>query len=247
MALTFEEQKELLEASISSGVSLSKLLAQHRQSYDDLVYAVNLDAGQDEAEAEGPVIDDIEPLEPAIPAVSFFSGAGGLDIGFELAGFNNLISIEFNEIFCNTLRHNNPGKLIIGPPAYSGDISHREEIAALLRANGIHENFEGVFHGGPPCQSFSVAAAQRFAKDSDRFKRRGFEDEEKGQLIFDYIWYIREFRPLAFLIENVAGIVDFDTEGEIQRALDELQELGYLITEPMVVNAAYYGVPQNRK
>lgn len=112
--------------------------------------------------------------------------------------------------------------------------------------NGITIPFNGVFHGGPPCQSFSIAANQRFSKSGDNFKRTGFEDEEKGTLIFDYIWFIKTFKPLAFLIENVEGISDFDTEGRIQTALNDLALCGYKITEPQVVNAAYFGVPQNR-
>lgn len=245
MSISYTEQQQLLDTAISSGVKLSDLLQKKGLSYDDLVYGINLYAPAQDTDTTS--IEDIEPLPATIPAVSFFSGAGGLDIGFQIAGFNNLISIEFNEIFCKTLRTNWPNKTVLGPPYSQGDISKREEIAALLRENGITDNFPGVFHGGPPCQSFSVAACQRFTKDSEKFKRKGFEDEEKGTLIFDYIWYIKEFRPMAFLIENVAGILGFDSEGKIQEALDELTTLGYRITPPQVVNAAYYGVPQNRR
>ena len=79
-----------------------------------------------------------------------------------------------------------------------------------------------------------------------RFKRKGFDDEEKGTLIFDYIWFIEKFRPVAFLIENVAGIMECDNDGRIKKALDDLASDGYTITEPRVLNAANYGVPQNR-
>jgi DNA (cytosine-5)-methyltransferase 1 len=106
--------------------------------------------------------------------------------------------------------------------------------------------FDGVFHGGPPCQPFSIAANQRFSKDSDNFKRQGFDDEEKGALLFDYLWHIKRFLPKVFLIENVAGIADCDENGKTQIALDEIANLGYVISAPKVINAAYYGVPQNR-
>lgn len=140
----------------------------------------------------------------------------------------------------------NPNKIVIGPPQYSGDISKREELARILIEHGITENFPGVFHGGPPCQSFSIAANQRFSKDDNNFKRKGFDDEEKGTLIFDYIWFIEKFRPVAFLIENVAGIMECDNDGRIKKVLDDLASDGYTITEPRVLNAANYGVPQNR-
>lgn len=243
--LTLQEQKVLLSLSERERLPLAKILEQKGFSYDSLRY-VNCPDVEEICKQRIELLDEMLPMDNDIPAVSFFSGAGGLDIGFHYAGFNNLISIELNEIFCNTLRENDPNKTVIGPPYYSGDISRRDELAGILRDKGIDRPFNGVFHGGPPCQSFSIAANQRFNKNGDNFKRTGFEDEEKGNLIFDYIWFIKEFRPLAFLIENVGGIADCDTDGKIQAALDELACLGYSITKPQIVNAAYYGVPQNR-
>lgn len=245
MSLDFSKQQKLLNISLSTGIKLHDILEKEGLTYDDLSYRIN-HYSPDKISGET-IIDEIVRPDFTIPAVSFFSGAGGLDIGFDLAGFDNIISIEFNEICCDTLRYNSPEKLVVGPPHYHGDLSNRDDIISILRANGITENFNGVFHGGPPCQSFSVAACQRFTKDSEKFKRKGFDDKEKGQLIFDYIWYVKTFRPLAFLIENVAGITEFDKDGKISTALNDLRELGYIITKPTVVNAAYYDVPQNRK
>lgn len=243
-----DKQNALLAQSVNNCVKLSELLDESHYSYDNLQYndGLNFEADQNPF----PPIDSIDNLpryNDGIPAVSFFSGAGGLDVGFRYAGFNNIIGIEHTELFCQTLRHNNPHQFVIGPPYYDGDISKREEITAILREHGVTENFNGVFHGGPPCQSFSIAANQRFNKDGDNFKRTGFDDSEKGMLIFDYIWFIRQFRPLAFLIENVSGIVECDSEGRIARALDGLRELGYNIPTPGVVDAAFYGVPQHRR
>ncbi len=243
--LTIKQQRELLELSEREQTPFSEVLAQRGLTYDSLGY---VDNPVIDPEYLQPIqtLDSIERATDNIPAVSFFSGAGGLDVGFSYAGFNNIISIEFNAVFCNTLRKNSPNQLVVGPPNYSGDISKREEIASILQSKGISIPFNGVFHGGPPCQSFSVAANQRFNKDGDNFKRTGFDDVEKGTLIFDYIWMIKTFRPLAFLIENVEGISDFDTEGRIQAALDDLESCGYKVTRPQIMNAAYYGVPQNR-
>lgn len=243
--MSIDCQNNLLDYAIKNHMSLSQVLAQNGYDYDSLRYV-------DETEIDDEYLKPIETLESAqkstndIPAISFFSGAGGLDVGFSYAGFNNIISIEFNEVFCNTLRKNNPDKLVVGPPDYSGDISKRNEIASILKSRGIKIPFNGVFHGGPPCQSFSVAANQRFNKVGEKFKRMGFADKEKGTLIFDYLWFIKEFRPLAFLIENVEGIADFDKSGRIQHELHELEKFGYIITTPQILNAAFFGVPQNR-
>lgn len=239
-----EQNAVLQKAKVTEG-DLPGLLGDKGFSYDTLRYEEYSELPQ---ECLSPIetLDSIERSSDKIPAVSFFSGAGGLDVGFSYAGFENIISIEFNEMFCNTLRVNDPHKIVIGPPQYSGDISRREELARILIKHGVTENFPGVFHGGPPCQSFSIAASQRFRKDGDNFKRRGFDDEERGTLIFDYIWFIKRFRPAAFLIENVAGIVSCDSDGLIKGALDGLVSDGYTITGPRVLNAANYGVPQNR-
>lgn len=243
--ITLARQNELLLKAKEEKKELATILESEGLSYDELTYQKDR-VIPDICTQPIDTLGDIKKAEDSIPAVSFFSGAGGFDIGFSYAGFSNRISVEFNEICCNTLRENNPNQLVIGPPLYDGDISKREELADLLRENGIHEGFQGVFHGGPPCQSFSIAANQRFGKDHENFKRKGFSDEEKGTLIFDYIWFIKTFKPLAFLIENVAGIMECDLDGRIQNALEELRIYGYQITAPQVINAAHYGVPQNR-
>ena len=244
--IPIQKQMALIDIAEKNETSFSLVLKQHGITYDSLQY-VNNPAIETSCMQPIKTLDDIGMAGDNIPAISFFSGAGGLDVGFRYAGFRNLISIESNEIFCNTLRENNPCKIVIGPPEYSGDISNRPELETILAGHGVSSPFEGVFHGGPPCQSFSIAANQRFNKNGRRFKRTGFEDKEKGTLIFDYIWFIKNFRPLAFLIENVGGIVDFDADGRIQESLDELADCGYQITKPRIVNAAYFGVPQNRQ
>ncbi|MCD8207192.1 MAG: DNA cytosine methyltransferase [Bacteroidales bacterium] len=243
--LTLEEQTEVLKSAESGGGHLSDLLHGKGLTYDSLRYVEESPDNVSFPTLE--TLDHICAANDNIPAVSFFSGAGGLNIGFQYAGFNNFISVEFNETFCNTLRANSPDKIVIGPPDYEGDVSKREELSEILAAKGVGVPFDGVFHGGPPCQSFSIAANQRFNKDGVNFKRKGFDDEERGNLIFDYIWFIKKFRPRAFFIENVAGIMDCDCDGRIAKALEELVAQGYALTGPQVVNAAFYGVPQNRQ
>ena len=244
--LSLKEQNKILNECIMQNVNLADKLNQKGLSYDNLRYVEYTDSDPDKDNYQS--IDDVFRYEQLMPAVSFFSGGGGLDIGFEYAGFHNLAAIEFNQGFCETLRLNTPKKLVIGPPDYAGDVSDREQLYEILKSVvGIKPNFEGVFHGGPPCQSFSIAANQRYNKDGSNFKRTGFDDPEKGELIFDYLWFITQFRPKAFLIENVDGIADCDVDGKINSELSRIADSGYTIYPPIVVNAANYGVPQNRK
>ncbi len=102
------------------------------------------------------------------------------------------------------------------------------------------------FIGGPPCQPFSIAANQRFNKSGENFKRVGFSHLLNGNLLFDYIDLIKHFRPAAFLIENVPGLLGIDGGEQLQRAYRELQASGYEVHQPTVLVASEHNVPQNR-
>lgn len=245
--MSLSEQLDLIRTCIQSKTPLSKALQEKGYNYDNLRYCSYENDKSGDRSIVAQRIEDQPIFSDNIPAVSFFSGAGGLDIGFAMAGFKTVAAIEFERLFCDTLRKNDSEKIVIGPPDYSGDVGHHEEIATILKNKvGISRGFEGVFHGGPPCQPFSIASNQRFNKSGDNFKRKGFEDAEKGNLLFDYLWYIREFMPRGFLIENVGGLLELDDDGRVSNALNELKAMGYSISEPQVINAAFYGVPQNR-
>lgn len=242
--MAYREQFELIQRCINRGLDLEEELHARGLTYDWLVYS-------DEASPERYPCPPFIPLteRPAlaegIPCVSFFSGAGGLDLGFGQAGFENLADVEINPIFCETLRENG-AHLVIGPPADHGDMNHPEEIIARLEAEGIPRNFPGVFHGGPPCQSFSIAANQRFSKNGENFKRTGFDHEQYGNLLFCYIAAITHFMPEAFLIENVDGLLNIDGGIQARRACQILEHAGYDVTPPHIVDAADFGVPQKR-
>lgn len=243
--LSAKAQKILLQRCISKQIPLSSELHKRGLTYDHLCYLRN--DKNDFPSLKYKNIENCRQVKHRIPAVSFFSGAGGLDIGFDYAGFNNLASVEYNELFCKTLRLNFPEHLVIGPPDYSGNIKNKEEIATVLKTMlNISPPFEGVFHGGPPCQPFSIAANQRFAKTDSNFKRRGFNDDKQGNLLNDYIWIIAKFRPKVFLIENVPGLLEIDKGRKLMASLSKLRKIGYCISEPKIINASHYGVPQKR-
>ncbi len=239
-----EEQKHLISLSIEENIDFSVILSKHGMSYDDLVYS-DFNKAKPKKYTDFIPVNERERIANGIPCVSFFSGAGGLDIGFESAGFNNIIDVEINEMFCDTLRKNGHVN-IIGPPGFSGDISDYETIIEQLAKHDIVTPFPGVFHGGPPCQSFSIAANQRFSKGDVNFKRTGFQHEKYGNLLFCYIKIIQHFLPEVFLIENVDGLLTIDGGEQVKKACELLTQSGYVIPQPRVVNAADYGVPQKR-
>jgi len=243
--IPLQYQVSLLKRCVAKDLDLNDVLHDKGLTYDHLRYRAN-----EEVRINQPFerIENLRRPQKSIPAVSFFSGAGGLDVGFEYAGFSNIAAIENNELFCDTLRVNNPKQLIIGPPDFPGDAKNHEDIAGVLETKlNISTPFDGIFHGGPPCQPFSIAANQRFAKRDKNFKRRGFSDKERGNLLDDYIWFIKKFRPKVFLIENVPGLFEIDDGETLTKSIAQLKRIGYTIPKPEIVNAADFGVPQRRR
>lgn len=157
--------------------------------------------------------------------ISLFSGCGGLDLGFERAGFRVPVANEFDPTIYETFRVNHPHTHLI-----EGDVRKvtRADIQPFLRGE-----VDGII-GGPPCQSWSEAGALR-----------GIEDA-RGQLFFDYIRILREFHPKFFLAENVSGMLANRHSEAVQNILGLFEEAGYDVTLTLV-NAKDYGVAEERK
>src|SRR6056297_1950591 len=113
--------------------------------------------------------------------VSLFSGAGGLDLGFKLAGFNVIWANDVDKATWDTFEYNFPKTKL--------DKRSITNIPSSEIPNSI-----GII-GGPPCQSWSEAGAQRGIND------------ERGKLFFEYIRVLKDKQPLFFLAENVSGIL----------------------------------------
>jgi len=168
--------------------------------------------------------------------ISLFSGAGGMDIGFEEAGFDIAVAVEFDPSCCDTLKKNRPKT-----PVIQGDISELDT-AHILKVGGLKVLEPGLVIGGPPCQSFSLAG-----------KRLGM-DEPRGRLVLEFIRIVRESLPLAFVMENVKGMANWHKGEALEAIEDALKEpiihkgkkYKYTI-QHKVLNAVNYGVPQLRE
>jgi DNA (cytosine-5)-methyltransferase 1 len=171
--------------------------------------------------------------------VSVFSGCGGLDLGFERAGFETRVMVEVSSFACETLRTNFGHARVMGPPDGTGDV---RDVDVELGLPGVD-----VLIGGPPCQSFSIAAAQRFLKGDAKFKRTGFRDKARGNLIYEYLRILEELRPRVFVIENVPGLQRIDGGVTLREIVGVCRSLGYKMAEPTILQAADYGVPQLRQ
>ena len=152
--------------------------------------------------------------------VGLFSGVGGIEKGFENAGFNTVWSNEINENATKTFKLNHNSDIIVG------DISE-------IKSKDIPKS--DVIVAGFPCQAFSIAGY-----------RKGFEDE-RGNTFFQLARVIRDKKPRAIFIENVKNLVSHDNGKTYQTIQETLNEYGYML-KPMVLNATEYGnVPQNRE
>ena len=238
-----EWQRRLMEEAEEGPDHLSVVLERNRATYDDLAYERTGEKAWSGGPA--PTLDGLRREPTDVPMVSFFTGCGGMDLGFEATGFRHQCAFEFNELFCRTIRRNRPQWQVFGPPIHPGDVSRVGEVVETL-AKQISSPFEGVFIGGPPCQPFSIASNQRFSKSGTNFKRVGFDHKRNGGLLFDYIELILEFRPAVFVIENVPGLRDIDGGSQLSSAVGALSDAGYDINQSVVLDAADFGVPQRR-
>lgn len=169
--------------------------------------------------------------------ISLFSGAGGMDIGFEEAGFEVAVAVEVDSACCETLRANRPALKIINKSIV--DVSGEE----ILGEASLGVGEAALVVGGPPCQSFSLAG-----------RRRGLDDE-RGRLLFEYVRVVRETLPAGFVLENVKGLTNWDGGRALQSLVEELERpidhdgtvYRYHVSPPKVLNAVDYGVPQVRE
>lgn len=243
-SVSLRKQNEIFSFAERERVELSDALSHFGKTLDNLVYEHSYKQVWSGGLPRS--LEDFRGSQHHIPMVSFFTGCGGIDLGFEAAGFKHVAAFEFNELFCKTLRKNRPNWKVFGPPTSSGDVSNVSEIIAELEPI-IPINFEGVFAGGPPCQPFSIASNQRFSKAGNNFKRVGFDHEKNGNLLLDYATVIKHFRPACFLIENVPGLRDLDGGEQLSAVIKDLEKAGYEVETPTVLNAANYSVPQFRE
>lgn len=170
-----------------------------------------------------------------IKAISMFSGAGGLDIGTQLAGIKVISSLDIFEDSVETLKKNNFFSHTVHEV---GDITKitGEHYANLLKK----ENPEKlIIVGGPPCQPFSKAGYWVTNE-----KRNSNEDPRN--MIVPYFKIISDLRPDGFVLENVESILHPSNKAAVDTIYENMSALGYHCSL-LKINAAEYGIPQKRK
>ena len=159
-------------------------------------------------------------------AVDLFSGAGGVAVGLEAAGFATALALDFNKPSAQTYRRNFPQHKFI-----EGDIREVSGDYVLAEA-GLSVGETDLLIGGPPCQGFSIIGS-RFAMDP------------RNDLFLEFLRVGDALRPKCIVMENVPGLATLAGGQILQHILDGFRAMGYSVSFAELL-AAQYGVPQMR-
>ena len=161
-----------------------------------------------------------------IQILDLFSGAGGLSFGFKLAGFNIVLSVEKEKIYCDTYKFNNPNSICLNEDIKSLNCEY-------IKSNYLkNQNIDGII-GGPPCQGYSSVGNRNL-------------NDPRNKLIYSFIEWVEFFKPNFFVMENVSGLVKGKMKLVFAEIMKELKASGYGV-KCKLLNAMYFNVPQSRQ
>ena len=162
-----------------------------------------------------------------LTVISTFAGCGGSPLGYKLAGFHELLAVEWEQNAVDTFKLNFPDV-----PVYHGDIAKLTG-DECMRLAGIGKGELDVLDGSPPCQGFSTAGKRKF-------------DDPRNSLFKEYARLLSELQPKVFVMENVTGMVKGYMKQAYLQIIKTLRKCGYK-AKGEVLNAMYYNVPQSRE
>ena len=161
------------------------------------------------------------PLRP-YTSIELFAGAGGLALGMSQAGFQHLLLNEIDKDASDTLRKNRPDWHVVNHDVNAVHFGHYRGKVDLIS-------------GGFPCQAFSYAG------------NKGGFDDARGTLFFELARAVKEVQPKVFLCENVRGLLSHDNGHTLNVIKSVIDDLGYTLVPPRVLQAIKYKVPQKRE
>ena len=208
-----------------------KVTIQINKEISELVYkAYNMNLNMEENKVSDQILEDkqivvssnVEENKNHIYSVELFAGCGGLALGLEMAGFENKMLCEIDKNCVKTLSKNRPNWDIVNKDITNVNFTHLKYKVAIVS-------------GGFPCQSWSQAG-----------KRKGFNDE-RGNLFFQFKRAVNEIKPPIFIGENVQGLVTHNGGKTIKLVKKHLEDIGYIVKTPIVLNSNDFNVAQKRK
>lgn len=159
--------------------------------------------------------------------ISTFAGCGGSSLGYQMAGFKELLAVEWDDNAVETFRLNFPDI-----PVYHGDIVKLTGDECLKLA-GIEKGELDVLDGSPPCQGFSTSGKRKF-------------NDPRNSLFQEYARLLLELQPKVFIMENVTGMIKGCMKQAYLQIIKTFRECGYK-AKGEVMNAMYFNVPQSRE
>ena len=219
-----EEQKEEIICAIREFLSRKQLRqGQINEEWsDEQVWKVAEDAAQYNLFSDFFDVPFPSPENPKFTFIDLFAGIGGFRIAMQNLGGKCVYSSEF-DAKAQESYFANYGEMPFG------------DITKAATKNYIPEYFD-ILCGGFPCQAFSLAG-----------RRLGFKDETRGTLFFEIEAILRKHQPKAFFLENVKGLAIHDKGRTLKTILEHLDDAGYDVVPPQIVNAMDFGVPQHRE
>lgn len=217
------ERKMEIISAIREFLARKKFLqGQDDELSDEEVWRVAEDAAQQDLFADFFDVPFPSPKNPKFTFIDLFAGIGGFRIAFQNLGGKCVYSSEF-DAKAQEAYLANYGEMPFG------------DITKESTKSYIPKDFD-VLCGGFPCQAFSLAG-----------RRLGFKDETRGTLFFEIEAILRKHQPKAFFLENVKGLAIHDKGRTLKTILEHLNDAGYDVVPPQILNAMDYGVPQHRE
>jgi DNA (cytosine-5)-methyltransferase 1 len=160
--------------------------------------------------------------------IDLFAGAGGLSLGFEQAGFDIVAAVEIDPIHSAAHKFNFPHCATVCKSVIdtTGD--------ELRRISGIGKRDLDIVVGGAPCQGFSLIGKRAL-------------DDSRNQLVYHYVRIVKELKPKYFVFENVKGLTIGKHRQFLQEIIEAFQDVYDVMVDYKVLNAADFGVPQDRR
>ncbi len=162
--------------------------------------------------------------------IDLFCGAGGLSLGFDRAGFRNVLAVEINPGFAGTYQKNFPSHRLVIDDIKNLDEKRIRELTGGKRID--------VIAGGPPCQGFSIAGNIG----------RTFLEDDRNKLFREFVRFVEILKPRIFVLENVAAMATHRRGETLRTILDAFGNAGdgYRV-QCRVLNSADYGIAQERR
>ncbi len=165
-------------------------------------------------------------------AIDLFSGAGGITLGLEWAGYDLRLAVDSDSRKASWLAYNHPGLAVLGKEGSNGDL-RRLNGADLLRAAALRRGELDLLVGCPPCQGYSLLGNRELG-------------DSRNYLYRHFLRLVKDIRPRAVGFENVPGMISIGSGRFVADLVGSLEELGYEVSVA-VANAARFGVPQGRE